>query len=91
MPLCLALGAQPGKPSAVPCAFLGTEEGNHIDLHGIKALTAMSPDTHPTHCLGPPWRGPDVISQQPDLAVSTTCLQVRDGCVALNPETTSGT
>lgn len=30
-------------------------------------------------------------SHQPHLAASTICLQVRDGCVALNPGTTSGT
>lgn len=57
-------GPSPGNPPAVPCTFLVTEEGNQMHLHGLVALTAMSLDTHPTHCPGSPCRGPGVISSR---------------------------
>ena len=62
--LSLALGAQPGKPPAMPCTFRSTGEGNQINLCGLVAITAMSLDTHPTHCPGRPWRGAGMISSR---------------------------
>lgn len=44
--------------------FLGTEEGDQTDLHGLMALTVMSLDTHPAQCPGRPRRGPGMISSR---------------------------
>lgn len=89
-----------GYPPAMPC-FLGTEEGDQSDLHGLMTLTVMSLDTHPAHCPGPPRRGPGMISsRRAAMRLSLTSLISQwtqfvykwgmDGHVALNPGTALG-